>query len=140
MFATRMVSYLKTRQTDKQLDKTRYESVLHVLILLLHLKFSVGLGHMQPLERLATMFPHPVLAQIEAVLGNIGAVRATEARLDAAFVLEVALQVAFLYVGLVAADCRTLILTSSHKFGILGVRVDRLEGVGFVTSTISSPH
>ena len=78
----------------------------------------------------------PVIVDSGQVVGNIGAVRATEARLDAALVVEVALQVALLYVSLVTAGPWTRVVTFGIVFWI-GNPGARGEGVGFVRSASS---
>ena len=91
---------------------------------------------MQPLEFVFGMRRIPVSAHTLHIVGKVGAVRATEARHDAALVVEVALQVALLYVSLVTVRPWTRVVT----FGIVlwvGFPVGRLKGVGFVRSATS---
>ena len=78
----------------------------------------------------------PVFANILHIAGDERAVRATEAGLDATFIVEVAGQVHLAHVSPVAASSRTFIFTSGHEFGtaILIVRGSWTKGVGFVTA------
>ena len=125
----------KILDMNKELYGTCLLSVFRVRIPLDPDELCVGFGHMQPFERLVTMFLPPVFLYIPETLGNTGAASATEARPDAAFVLEVALQVALSHVGLVATLSWTFPLTPGH-LGILGVRGNRLEVVRFPATSL----
>ena len=79
----------------------------------------------------------PVSAHTYHVLANVGAASTTKARLDAALVLNVTVQVVLVHVSPVAAGSRTRVDTFVIVFWI-GKPRGRLECVGFVRSVASS--
>ena len=95
---------------------------------------SVGVADIHPLALLSGVYLHPVSTHVDDVLGNVGAMCATEPRLNATLVSQVSNQLIFFHVSFIAALSWTFPLTPVHEIGILEVRESRLEGVSFVRS------